>query len=151
MLGVCRLCSKRSELQGSHYLPKCLFRVVNRSAIPFDEAPTILDARKSTVITANHQAKQHLLCCECELLFSSRGEDIVVRDCYRGEDEDQFRLLKKLRQSKPSVRRNNKSVYFSSAVVSEVNLHAYAYFVLSVLWRGSERVGATLTMNSRVL
>ena len=137
MLGVFRLCSNESELQGSHYLPKSLFRVINRSAEPFDEAPTILDARKSTVVASNHQAKHHLLCRECELLFSSRGEDIVVRDCYRGASEGQFRLLKKLKQSKPSMRRNNRSVYFSSDVVSEVNPQAYAYFVLSVLWRGS--------------
>lgn len=135
MEGVCKLCSLSLPLRESHYLPKSLYRVVAKSFEPSENAPVIIDSRSGFSFTSNEQAKQYLLCSACEGLFSKHGENVVVKECYRGEGS--FKLLDKLGRLAPSYRVKNKSVYIGSDVRPDIDPSAYVYFALSILWRGS--------------
>ena len=131
----CRLCGLDSVLCDSHYLPQSLYRIVARSYQPHDSAPVLYDARNHVVLRSNFQSVAKLLCRDCEIRFSSKAEDPIARQCFKGENK--FRLKDRLLSLEHSDLVNGRRVFWGPEVEAKVGGQAVAYFVLSVLWRGS--------------
>lgn len=135
MLGTCRLCQRKAELQKSHYLPKAAYKAVSRSDRPTDGAPIKLDFRNNAAVQTSAQVATPLLCADCEALFSREGEDYVMRRIYRRPGE--FRLRDALSTVTPRETPTGNQFYFCEDLLGAVAAEPFAYFGLSVIWRGS--------------
>lgn len=131
----CRLCGVNAVLCDSHYLPQSLYRIASRSYQPHDSALVLYDARNRAVLRSNYQSFAKLLCRDCELRFSSKAEDPIARQCFRGENK--FSLKDRLLSLEHSGLDNGSRVFWGPEVEAKVGGQAIAYFVLSILWRGS--------------
>ena len=85
MIGLCALCREMRDLCDSHYLPKSVYRIINKSHEPHDSSPVIVDVPGQAAFHSNRQLRKHLLCLDCEGRFSRHGENIVVPQCCHGE------------------------------------------------------------------
>ena len=133
--GKCELCLNVADLQMSHYLPAAVYRALSPVGSSKQTPPIIVDLKANTAIQTNRQAKMHMLCSSCERRFDTEGEDHVLANFRRSDG--QFKLLEILRAETPAQFDGDRPVYFGDQLPSQVNVEAYAYFALSVLWRGS--------------
>ena len=137
--GDCALCLiSNAELRDSHYLPTSLVNVVRKSLSPHDSAPVAVNMERGTAVLTNRQEKKHLLCGACETLFSTKGENPVIRDCYRHETS--FNLRDAMIRAQPTKVSNERRIFFGKQLLPDVNPANYFYFALSILWRGSVTV-----------
>ena len=95
----------------------------------------LYDPRSNAVLRSNFQPVAKLLCRDCEIRFSSKAEDPIARQCFNGENK--FRLKDRLLSLEHSELINGRRVFWGPEVEAKVGGQAVAYFVLSILWRGS--------------
>ncbi|MFB3813496.1 MAG: hypothetical protein ACE14L_05235 [Terriglobales bacterium] len=82
------------------------------------------------------QAKQYLLCPDCEQRFSRNGENPVINHCYHG-DNGSFRL-RDLKTATPILSGHSGGAYDASQIPG-VDIEKIVYFSASVIWRASLR------------
>ena len=131
----CGLCLQDRVLRRSHLMPKSLYRVL-RSARPGAGKDLVLSSMEegSSVYTDN-QVVTPFLCDACEGILSSRGEQTVCRECYRGHGK--FTLRDKVRKATDSFAVGD--VRWINPIRDSTNLNsdAYLHFGASVIWRAS--------------
>ena len=130
-LGQCRLCLRHAVLKNSHLLPKSIYKLLRtgRSSNPHS---FVLTTR--TGVRTSKQARQYLLCNECEQRFSGRGEAWVVANCWRGMKK--FRIQEILAGSEPLMANEDLKVY-AGASIPGLDMAKLVYFGSSVFWRAS--------------
>lgn len=127
-IGTCRLClTSEVELQFSHLMPAGIYRIIA------DRGTPVLVSRETAVATSR-QVRAHLLCTTCEQRFSQRGEDWVVRNCWRSPEE--FRLRDGLVATEPTAEDDHNLVYLAQNV-PDLRIERFVYFGLSVFWRAA--------------
>ena len=131
--GKCGLCHKNTSLVISHAIPKALYRLCRAEE---DKNPHPVVVSHSAHMRSSHQIKDHFLCEECEQRLHQRGEDWVMRNCYRGRGK--FLLRDDLAKATPYLTVDGTSVY-TGATVAGVDVAALTYFPTSVFWRASAR------------
>ncbi len=83
------------------------------------------------------QAKQYLLCPDCEQRFNREGERWVVANCSHLKTRS-FHLRDSLERAQP-ILSGPKGAAFDAAKIPTINISALAYFSASVIWRASVR------------
>jgi len=124
--GICKLCQKPKVLCRSHYLGRAL------------EALTREDGRNTIVMTPElatlspRQLWAHLLCSECEQRLSRLGESTVLALL---NGRSRFPLLELLKRSTPMKTEYGVTVFSGSDL--NLDTKPFAYFALSLLWKGA--------------
>jgi hypothetical protein len=83
------------------------------------------------------QAKQYLLCHECEQRFNRNGESWVIKHCYH-EDSGKFPLRDLLKTHQPILVGPQGGAYDASKIPG-IDVEKLVYFGASVIWRASLR------------
>lgn len=78
--------------------------------------------------------KAYLLCADCEDRFNKNGETWVLQHCNRPDTG--FKLYDLVRAVQAEVGGSKLKMY-PTASIADIEHEKLAYFVLSVLWRGS--------------
>jgi hypothetical protein len=128
--GTCKLCLSSADLQGSHFLPKAIYKTL-RTPSETNPNPVVMTPKISSL--SSKQMKDYVLCRSCEQRFSKNGESWVMKHICR---EGKFPLLDLLRKVKPDVVKEGWEAY-ACAGRSDIDADSLAYFALSVLWRAS--------------
>ena len=126
--GMCRLCLKVGQLQRSHFLPAAVYRCLD----PGNNRHVVLTT--SECYTTSRQVTAHLLCRSCEQRLNQNGEQWVLKNGFRGQDN--FPLQSTLQRS-PIRGRTSSGVYFAGAGLPGVDMDQLCYFGASVFWRAS--------------
>jgi hypothetical protein len=133
MTGRCELCHQHRALQDSHLLPRAVYKAlldrVNRNPHP------LLFSRKDEHQTPR-QARQFLLCSECEQRFHRLGEDWTLEHYAR--DPQTFKL-RDIILSHPRQGLTDGLYRCDSAAIPEISGDCLCYFALSVVWRAAVR------------
>lgn len=131
VIGRCRLCHTRGELRESHYIPKSAYKLIQRS----ENMPPVV-VKQTVTIQINEQVKDYVLCPKCEHRFNENGERWVMEYCYRNDEG--FKLKELIEASEPIM--NNGLKVYSAAGIPQIDVEKLAYFVASIMWRGSAHV-----------
>ena len=124
--GNCRLCRLDAELQESHFMPAALY----------PKKRTITATTQMATMTNPNQIKDYLLCRDCEGRFNGNGESEVLRWLApKASSKHPFPLLDKIRGVVPIRTEGDLSIYSGTALGLEMG--KFAYFALSVVWRGA--------------
>jgi len=115
------------ELRESHYIPAGLYRGSKRKKV------TIFS--KAGAVDEPEEVKDYLLCSECEDRFSQRGESEVLR-AIAAKAGKAFPLHERLSESGDFLGKTEELTYFSGPSVG-LDMDQFAYFALSVAWRGA--------------
>lgn len=138
VIGQCRLCLQdHSELQGSHFLSKGIYRIL-RDAGAKNPDPYLITAGRS--VQTSKQLKRPLFCRACEKRLSSGGERWVLGNCRRNDGS--FPLASMLASRSPDVESagNPTKIYYASDI-PEIRRSDIAYFAASIFWRGRSILG----------
>lgn len=130
LTGQCRLCLNHAELQDSHFIPQAAYKRVRGQGTNLH--PIVIHGRKAVQTSA--QTRAHLLCHDCEELFSRHGEDGFFRNCYSGPG--QFRLLEVLRRQTPLLEDDHFAVH-SVPECESTAVEQIGYMGVSVLWKSA--------------
>jgi hypothetical protein len=132
VVGQCKLCLRSEvELQESHFIPKAAYKAVQKLA-----GVTPLNVRGEITVQKNDQITAFLLCATCEDRFNKNGENWVISHCNRpGSGFKLYDLLQTLQPVRDPDEPDLKM--YAAASIAEIDASKLAYFVLSVLWRGS--------------
>ncbi|MGA8143888.1 MAG: hypothetical protein WB987_08385 [Candidatus Acidiferrales bacterium] len=129
VVGVCKLCHEKAELQDSHFLPAWLYKLcrdVENNKHPVTIAGGVA---KQT----SNQASDHVLCHNCEERFNVRGEEWLHT---RVATPDGFAIQQILKAAEPKVS-GEKLALYAGAEIPALDMDQLAYFGLSVFWRSS--------------
>jgi hypothetical protein len=133
IIGICKLCLRRRQLQQSHLLGRAFYRMSKENGSgPIAMTPEI-------ILPTSRQVRDFVLCGDCEQLFNRNGEAYVSSLVYDGV---RFPLLDKLNVAMTVKEESNLRVYSASAM--GLNDHKIAYFGLSVFWRASVHSWVTI-------
>ena len=132
MLGTCKLCTLRKDLQESHFVPRALYKMARGSGTKGNQDPHVLTAKARK--SSSHQIKDYVLCRDSEQRFSKGGEDYVMRLVTKRDG--QFPFLDMLQAIPPTLQTPKLSAY-SAAQTPAIERAKIAYFALSVFWRAS--------------
>jgi hypothetical protein len=132
--GVCPLCLKSAKLCKSHYMS----RVLHDLSRTGNEAPVIMTPKLVTITP--RQLWAHLLCESCEGRLNDWGEKPVLA-LFNGPKGD-FPLLDRMNLALP-FKTEEKHVIYSGEAMG-IDTESLAYYVLSVLWKGSVHEWTTL-------
>jgi hypothetical protein len=135
--GTCALCLHEKELRQSHLLGRAIYEL-NRDG---NADPVMITPQLIT--PTQRQIWRHLLCGDCGLRFSSRGESLIMRLVQR---KTEFALLDRLKLAVPLSVGSNVVAFSGSAV--GVDTGQLAYFALSVLWRSGVQQWRTLNQQT---
>ncbi len=130
-VGTCKLCLNEKELMKSHLIGK-EFYALQRDG---DDKPVVMT--REFVLSTDHQFWAHLLCLDCEALFSTHGEDYTMTMIQRKSQAD-FRLLNFIHLSRAmEFPRPVPGIPYVAYPGRELGIDtdALAYFALSVVWR----------------
>lgn len=131
--GQCKLCLKQRDLQKSHLLPQAAYEVCRE---PGRKNPNPIAASREIVLQTSKQIAEHLLCRDCEQLFSRRGEDWVLSRMARSGNSPLFNALS---AAKPyGVFQHDEKLY-ASVGIPEIDAAKLVYFAISVFWRSSAK------------
>ena len=123
--GTCKLCLKERELLKSHFMPKALY------ATRRQKSATVV----RTVVLSGETShlKDYLLCRDCETRFEQNGESEALK--WLAPKAKRFPLGERLKDALPRETFPEMSRY----AACEIGLDAakFAYFALSVVWRGA--------------
>lgn len=123
--GICRLCLLEKDLLKSHYMPDALYP----SNLEFEVLTTTASFPKGD------ELKDWLLCKECECLFERNGESHVLLKILPKLAKKSFPLHERLSVFPPCEEDPSFKRYDADAVGLEMD--KFAYFTLSVIWRGA--------------
>jgi hypothetical protein len=134
VIGQCKLCLKTGvELRDSHFLSAGIYRIL-RDDNEKNPNPWLLT--KDAAVQTSSQLKAHLLCHDCEQLFSKNGETWVLGRCRR--KDGRFPLANVLAARNPDIASaGNPTRIYYAANIPEIKVGALAYFAASIFWRGS--------------
>ena len=122
---ICKLCLlEKDHLQNSHYMPAALYKTPKNLEFA---------TRQGSGLVGEHMTVP-LLCDGCEMLFNKNGESEVLLHLAT-KSFKRFPLHEKLRLALPREEGYDIS-RFSGADVG-VDMDKFAYFALSVVWRGA--------------
>jgi hypothetical protein len=97
---------------------------------------TITATTQAATMTNPNQVKDYLLCRDCEGKFNGNGESEVLRWLApKASRKHPFPLLDKIRGVVPIRTEADLSIYSGAALGLEMG--KFAYFALSVVWRGA--------------
>lgn len=130
--GVCALCLQTAVLQESHLLPKSVYKHI-RAPQALSPHPVMFSFNAE--IQSAMQAKQYLLCSDCEQRFHRHGEDWTMGHSARQTGE--FEIRKKLLAHGGQQKLLDDVHVFYTAAIPSVNADALCYFALSVIWRAA--------------
>lgn len=133
-VGNCALCQERKELQDSHLLPAGVLRLLRDDELK-NPNPYLMSLDHIGQTSA--QAKQYLLCSDCEQRFNRNGETWVINHCYHEEDGS-FRLRELVKTAKPILSGPEGGAYDASQIPG-IEIGKLVYFSASILWRASLR------------
>ncbi|MGA8510014.1 MAG: hypothetical protein WB762_30760 [Candidatus Sulfotelmatobacter sp.] len=125
--GVCPLCldPKEKKLYKSHYMPAALYPKGRKLEYA---------TRASTGLLQNeNEIKNPLLCFDCEQRFDQNGESEVLR--WINPKGKRFPLSEMLKLALPRDYDPTLSRYSGSDL--GVDMDKFAYFAISMVWRGS--------------
>jgi hypothetical protein len=127
-IGVCKLCGKEKELLKSHYMPAALYSRNLRLEYATRNG--------SGVVAKANEIKARLLCRECEILFKLNGEDEVLKYIQPKLGKKKgFPLSDRLRLA--LSRDNHLEMPRYSGADLGMDMGKFAYFALSIVWRGA--------------
>lgn len=124
----CALCEQWSVLKKSHFIPSSVYR----------EISSITKEGHNQIIAHRDEAKplfkditQFLLCTKCEQLFSSFGENYILK-LYKRDRE--LNIPKILKIYLPLIDNNTNLQVINHT--GDINDDMFTYFAISIFWRG---------------
>lgn len=133
-VGICALCLEVKELRDSHLLPAGILRLLRDDSMR-NPNPYLMSLEH--VGQTSSQAKQYLLCQDCEQRLGRNGESWVTKHCYH-EDTRGFRLRDLLKRANPILSGPHGGAYNASQITA-IDIEKLVYFSASVVWRASLR------------
>jgi hypothetical protein len=133
-VGICALCRQTKHLRDSHLLPAGVLRLLRDDSL---KNPNPFLMSLDHVGQTSSQAKQYLLCGDCEQRFSEKGEKWIINHCYHESDRS-FQLRDRLNAAKPIFSGSNGGAYDASKI-GGIDIEKLVYFSASVIWRASVR------------
>src|ERR1019366_2117069 len=100
-LGFCALCLQTKQLRDSHLLPAGVLRLLRDDSL---KNPNPFVMSLDYVGQTSCQAKQYLLCQDCEQRLSREGENWTIKHCYHESDRS-FPLRDLLKGETPILSR----------------------------------------------
>ncbi len=132
-IGTCRLCQLQNvELRDSHFMSAGFYKIA-RDESRSNPNPVLVSEDVSMI--SSEQAKDYLLCAECEDRFNKGGEDWVLKNCWHNETE--FPLRSALVASQPSPLSSPDFTIFEGAAVPGAEPDKLVYFAASIFWRAA--------------
>ena len=129
-LATCGLCQEQRGLQDSHLLPASLYEIIRKHS----GSPVVI--QDGTAVQTSRQWRARLLCADCEQILNQRGEDWVLRNCYRGKGV--FRLAALLREELTQGGPLAEGMYGLRSTTA-VALNRLTHFAAGVFWRAAVR------------
>lgn len=130
----CALCREHKTLKKSHLIPKSAYRHVRDSAEEGGGSPLRVHLAEKEAFYTDKQVDKHLLCGDCEQLFSKRGEEPVSR---LWATKKTFPLLERLRKSGGKILTTKKFDFYPPGIIDPAAQEALFYFGVSVIWRSN--------------
>lgn len=103
--GTCKLCLRTAELRKSHLIPDFYYRLIRDANSP-NPNPIIVTRRRAT--PTSRQTVAHVLCGDCENLFSRNGERYTSQQVFNGTT---FPLLNYLSTCHPAATLNGSQIF----------------------------------------
>jgi hypothetical protein len=129
--GICKLCLMGRWLQKSHYIPAALYATPKKLEFATVESTGFVD----------EHIRVPLLCESCEGLFDRNGEQEVLRHI-AAKSFKRFPLAEKLKLALPREEYPDLSRFCGTEL--GMDMDKFAYFALSVVWRGQFITGRCL-------
>ena len=126
--GTCRLHLKEAELLKSHYMPAALY--------PTDRHKSATAIREAVVSGKTKHVRDHLLCAGCEVKFAKNGEQEVLK--WLAPKANRFSLAERMKLALPREQYAEMSVFSANGL--GIDAVKFAYFALSLVWRGAVHV-----------
>jgi hypothetical protein len=133
-VAACSLCRATKALRDSHLLPAGVLRLLRDDGLK-NPNPYLMSL--GNVGQTSSQAKQYLLCNECEQRFNRNGETWVINHCYH-EDGGSFPLRDLLKMHEPILAGPQGGAY-NALKIPGIDIEKLVYFSASVIWRASLR------------
>ncbi len=130
--GECALCRQRRALCDSHLVPAAILRLL-RDADFRNPNPYIMSLNH--IGQSSAQAKQQLLCSNCEQRFSRDGEKWVAANCSLLH-KNTFPLRDLIHGAQPLLSGPQGAVYDASKI-PKIDIKQLVYFGTSVIWRAA--------------
>src|SRR6266545_5705372 len=130
----CALCLETRELRDSHLLPAGILGLLRDNTY---ENPHPYLMSLDYVGQTSNQAKQFLLCHDCEQCLNRCGENWVINSAYH-EDTRTFPLRDMLVGAEPVLADPNGRV-FDASKIPGIEIAKVTHFGASVIWRASLR------------
>ena len=124
--GVCKLCLTPKLLRRSHFLPAALYPKNRKLNLSTYQTICRLDSKEKEI-------RDHLLCFDCEQAFDRNGESEVLQWV---SPKGPFRLAQRLEVATPRETIDHSLSRFSGEDIG-VDMEKFAYFAISVVWRGA--------------
>jgi hypothetical protein len=129
VVGVCKLCHQKAELQDSHFLPAWLYQLCRDAQNSKNPVAISGGVAKQT----SNESTDHVLCRDCEGRFNVRGEEWLHTRVARPEG---FPIQDALKNNSPILAGEKLAVY-PGAKIPDLEMNQLAYFGLSIFWRSS--------------
>jgi len=130
MTQQCKLClGYFDSLEDSHFLPAGIYRRLQASGL---SNPNPWEISANGRVQTSRQITAHILCANCEQLFSRNGENWVLRNCI--QKNRTFPLKKTLDKEIPEITEKESKLY-RVAQISSIDVSSLAYFGMSIFWR----------------
>lgn len=126
LIGICALCLNEKELRDSHFLPKFVYRSINK--IKKNKTEKILLQNNRNASPLFHEIKKHFLCSCCENKLNINGEDYTARLITASD-----KLPPKLNIIYSNYM-YGKILYYRSEIENLDN-QKIVYFATSIFWR----------------
>jgi hypothetical protein len=126
VIGDCPLCRrKEQEIQTSHYVPAALY----------PKNIKLQHLNEHGILQDDFEITDYFLCYLCEQRFSQRGESEVLRHIAGKIANKPNPLVAKLTPLAPQEEGDKLKSYCGSD--AGLNMDMFAYFALSIIWRGT--------------
>ncbi|GAB7227437.1 hypothetical protein VrSk94_11190 [Vibrio rotiferianus] len=129
MNGVCALCHKSEKLIDSHFMPKAIYRSISKGHPEHGQNIVWISGHEKSAAYTSKQAKKHLLCSNCEALFSKNGEGKVLPLMAKPNG---FKLATKIKKFKKLSGIKDEIWYFPP---NDDSALGFMYFAVSIAWR----------------
>ena len=130
LAGVCRLCLETKLLRKSHFIPAALYPKHRKPNYATRSCSGPLDPKAKHI-------RAHLLCADCEQRFEQGGESEVL---HWVNPKGTFRLHERLSIALPRDYNPfdlDQSINRYSGADIGVDTDKFAYFAISIVWRGA--------------